>query len=58
MQQQKMVLWGAADLRNFDTPEDSSGRGFPGAVAYAIPMKPAIMAMIPDDVFSRNVNAE
>jgi len=46
MRQQQIVLWGAANLRNFSTPEDSSGRGFPGAVAFAVPMTPAIMAGI------------
>ena len=46
MQQQEIVLWGAADLRNFNTPEDSSRLVFPGAIAFAIPMTPAIMAGI------------
>ncbi|MFC1881240.1 4Fe-4S double cluster binding domain-containing protein [Thermodesulfobacteriota bacterium] len=46
MQQQGIVLWGAADLRNFNTPKDPSRMGFPGAIAFAIPMTPAIMAGI------------
>ena len=46
MQQQEIVLWGAADLRNFNTPKDPSRLGFPGAIAFAIPMTPAIMARI------------
>ena len=46
MQQQKIVLWGAADLGDFNTPKDSSGRSFPGALSFAIPMTPAIMAGI------------
>ena len=46
MQRQKIGLWGAADLRNFITPEDSSGRGFPGALSFAMPMTPAIMSGI------------
>ena len=46
MQQQKIVLWGIADLRKFATPKDSSGRGFPSALSYVIPMTPAIMAGI------------
>ncbi len=46
MQQQKIVLWGIADLRKFATPKDSNGRGFPSALSYAIPMTPAIMAGI------------
>jgi len=46
MQQNKIVLWGAADLRDVNTPQDSSGRSFPGALSFAIPMTPAIMAGI------------
>jgi len=46
MQQQKIVLWGAADLRIFSTPKDATGQGFPSAVSFAIPMTPAIMAGI------------
>ena len=46
MQRQNIILWGAADLGEFDTPKDSSGRNFPGALAFAIPMTPAIMAGI------------
>ncbi len=42
----KIELWGAADLRDFDTPVDISGRRFPGALSFAIPMTPAIMAGI------------
>ena len=46
MQQQEIILWAAADLRIFNTPRDSAGRGFPGALSFAIPMTPAIMAGI------------
>ena len=46
MEQQKIELWGSADLRDFDTPVDSSGRKFPGALSFAVPMTPAIMAGI------------
>jgi len=46
MWQQKIDLWGVADLRDFDTPKDSSGKAYPGAVSFAIPMTPAIMAAI------------
>jgi epoxyqueuosine reductase QueG len=46
MEQQKIELWGAADLRDFHTPEDSNGRKFPGALSFAVPMTPAIMAGI------------
>jgi len=46
IQQHKIVLWGAADLRDLNTPTDSSGRGFAGALSFAIPMTPAIMAGI------------
>jgi epoxyqueuosine reductase QueG len=46
MQRQRIGLWGAADLRNLTTPKDPSGREFPGALSFAIPMTPAIMAGI------------
>jgi epoxyqueuosine reductase QueG len=46
MEQQRVVLWGVADLHNFDTPKDPGGQGFPFALSYAIPMSPAIMAGI------------
>ncbi len=46
MQQQKIVLWGIADLRDFATPRDSSGRRFPYALSFAVPMTPATMAGI------------
>ena len=46
MQRKNIILWGAADLRDFNTPKDSSGRNFPGALSFAIPMTPAIMAGI------------
>jgi epoxyqueuosine reductase QueG len=48
MQQQKIEEWGLADLRDFDTLEDCSGRKFPGGVSFAIPMNPAVMAGIQD----------
>jgi len=46
MRQHEIDLWGAADLGRFKTPEDPSGRGFPGALSFAVPMTPAIMAEI------------
>lgn len=39
-------LWGAADLRNFVTPIDETGKSFPVALSMAIPMHPNIMASI------------
>jgi epoxyqueuosine reductase QueG len=39
-------LWGAADLKDFSTPPDETGKGFPFALAWAIPMNPQIMAGI------------
>ena len=41
-----IVLWGAADLSVFSTPTDGTGKGFPVAVAFAVPMNPDIMAGI------------
>ncbi len=46
MEQNRISLWGAADLRDFSTPGDENGRGFPRALAWAIPMNPEIMAAI------------
>ena len=55
MKRHKIELWGAANLRDFETPKDSSGRNFPGALSFAIPMTPAIMAGIkngPDQAYA------
>ena len=41
-------LWGAADLRDMLTPQDETGRGFPIAISWAVPMNPRIMAGIQD----------
>ena len=46
MQAQNIVLWGAADLREFTTPKDATGQEFPFALSWAIPMNPRIMAGI------------
>lgn len=43
-----IFVWGAADLREVATPIDDAGKGFPGALSYAIPMNPRIMAGIQD----------
>lgn len=42
----KIALWGAADLREFKTPCDETGLGFPFAVSWAVPMNPHIMHSI------------
>ena len=46
MQAQQITLWGAADLRDFSTPRDRTGKRFPFALSWAIPMNPHIMAAI------------
>jgi epoxyqueuosine reductase QueG len=46
MLQNKIDLWGAADLGEFDTPGDPAGKRFPVALSFALPMAPAIMAGI------------
>ena len=46
MQTQNIVLWGAADLKGFSTPKDKSGRRYPAALSWVIPMNPHIMASI------------
>jgi len=42
----KITLWGAAYLRQFATPKDENGQGFPFALAFAVPMNPRIMVTI------------
>jgi epoxyqueuosine reductase len=44
MEMHAVVLWGAADLRDFSTPGDETDQGFPLALSWAIPMNPQIMA--------------
>lgn len=46
MEEQKVELWGVADLGDFKTPKDASGRKFPRAISFVVPMAPAIMAAI------------
>jgi epoxyqueuosine reductase QueG len=46
MSQHDISVWGAADLREFSTPEDETGKSFPFALSWAIPMDPHIMADI------------
>lgn len=44
----EITVWGAADLRDMITPRDETGRGFPIAISWALPMNPRIMAGIQD----------
>jgi epoxyqueuosine reductase len=44
METHDIVLWGAADIREFATPKDERGQGFPFALSWAIPVPPQIMA--------------
>ena len=46
MQAQKIALWGAADLRDFLTPQDETRHSFPSALSWAICMNPQIMVSI------------
>jgi epoxyqueuosine reductase QueG len=46
MEQHRVPLWGAADLREFSTPKDEKGQRFIYALSWAIPMNPQIMASI------------
>lgn len=46
MQAQRVPHWGVADLREWATPEDETGQGFPFAVSWALPMPPRVMASI------------
>jgi epoxyqueuosine reductase len=46
MEAHEIILWGAADLRDFSTPQDETGQGFPFALSWGIPMNPEIMVSI------------
>lgn len=46
MKKQRIALWGAADLRDLSSPSDRTGKEFPFAISFAIPMEPKIMASI------------
>jgi epoxyqueuosine reductase QueG len=46
MNKHRIQLWGTADLREFSTPADETGKSFPFAVSFAVPMDPHIMAGI------------
>jgi epoxyqueuosine reductase len=46
MEVHEITLWGAADLRDFSTPQDETGQRFPLAFSWAIPMNPQIMVSI------------
>ena len=46
MQAHDVVLWGAADLRDFPTPEDEKGERFPAALSWAVPVDPSIMLRV------------
>ena len=48
MDAEGILLWGAADLREFSTPKDVFGRDYPVAVSWAVPMGPDIMVSIQD----------
>jgi epoxyqueuosine reductase QueG len=46
MEKRDISLWGVADLREFRTPADESGKSFPFAISWAVPMNPDIMLSI------------
>lgn len=46
MQTHKISLWGAADLRQFLTPQDETGMGFPFALSWVVPMNHQVMGSI------------
>ena len=46
MAEKKIPLWGAADLRQFPTPRDETGRRFSLALSWVVPMNTRIMAGI------------
>ena len=54
-QERDIYLWGAADLKAFTTPRDTTGQGFPFALSWAVPIDPRIMAGIqqgPNQVYA------
>jgi len=46
MDAQNIMLWGAADLRDVSTPRDQTGKKFPFAISFVIPVNPKIMGSI------------
>ena len=55
MQAHDISLWSAADLREFSTPVDATGKRFPLALSWAIPLNPQIMLGIqhgPNQVYA------
>jgi epoxyqueuosine reductase QueG len=48
MQAEAIELWGASDLRQFSTPVDTNGRGFPLAISWVVPLAPQIMVSVRD----------
>ena len=48
MKTQWISLWGAADLEEFSTPRDETGKRFPYAISWVVPMNPQIMESIQD----------
>lgn len=46
MEVHRIALWGAADLRGFDTPRDDAGQGFSHGISWAVPMAAPIMVSI------------
>ncbi len=46
METHTITLWGAADLRDFSTPQDEMGQRLPFALSSAIPIDPQIMISI------------
>lgn len=46
MDDHRIALWGAADLKGVYTPRDETSRGFVRAISWAVPMAPSIMTGI------------
>ena len=46
METHTITLWGAADLRDFSTPQDEMGQRLPFALSWALPIDPQIMISI------------
>jgi epoxyqueuosine reductase len=46
MEDRNITLWGVADLRDLSTPPDQTGKEFPFAISFVIPVNPGIMGSI------------
>ena len=46
MEGERIIVWGAADVKGFPTPRDDRGKPFIFAVSWAAPMNPDVMITV------------